>query len=70
MAGWLRIARNMFLFLLGIIGMVAGTIYSVKDIVEYFVGQNDDESFPKCDVTIVTNATVAPISTAVMNSFL
>ena len=46
--GTLKVARNLFLFFLGVVGMMAGTIYSIKDIVDYFVNSSDQENFPKC----------------------
>ena len=54
-SGKIKIARNMFLLFLGGIGMVAGTIYSVKDIVEYFVEPQEEGNFPKCNETSSTN---------------
>ena len=54
-SGKIKIARNMFLLFLGVVGMVAGTIYSVKDIVVYFVEPQEDGNFPKCDETSSTN---------------
>ena len=41
----------MFLFILGIVGMVAGTIVSVKDIVDFFVHPPSDGNYPKCNDT-------------------
>ena len=38
----------MFLFILGIVGMVAGTIVSVKDIVDFFVHPPAEGNYPKC----------------------
>ena len=49
MVGKLKIGRNVFLCILGIIGMVFGTIYSIKDIIEYFIDQSDEGSYPKCN---------------------
>merc|ERR1712038_2252111 len=48
--GWgkFKIARNMFLLFLGVVGMVAGTITSVKDIVEFFTDPPEGGNFPKC----------------------
>ena len=48
-AGKLRIVRNVFLFILGIIGMVFGTIYSIKDIIDYFISPSDEGNYPKCE---------------------
>ena len=46
-SGKYKIGRNMFLFVLGIIGMVAGTIVSVKDIVDFFVHPPQEGNYPK-----------------------
>ena len=48
-AGKLKITRNVFLFILGIIGMVFGTIYSIKDIIDYFISPSDEGNYPKCE---------------------
>ena len=48
MVGKIKIGRNVFLCILGIIGMVFGTIYSIKDIIEYFIDESDEASYPKC----------------------
>ena len=42
MKGKLAIARNGFLFLFGMAGMVSGTIVSVSDILDYFINGDDD----------------------------
>ena len=47
-SGKLRIGRNIFLFVLGIVGMVAGTITSVTDIVKYFTEPQEGGNFPTC----------------------
>ena len=47
-SGKLKIGRNIFLFVLGIVGMVAGTITSVTDIVTYFTEPQEGGNFPKC----------------------
>ena len=44
----------MFLFILGIVGMVAGTIVSVKDIVDFFVHPPAEGNYPKCNDTTTT----------------
>ena len=51
LSGKLRIGRNMFLLCLGVVGMVAGTITSVKDIVEFFANPPEGGNFPKCDAS-------------------
>ena len=50
-SGKFKIGRNMFLFVLGIVGMVAGTIVSVKDIVDFFVHPPPEGNYPKCNDT-------------------
>ena len=57
-SGRLRIARNGFLFFLGIIGMIAGTIVSVTDIINFFVTPPEEGNFPKCNETSSFNATL------------
>jgi len=47
-SGKLKIGRNIFLFVLGIVGMVAGTITSVTDIVKYFTEPQEGGNFPTC----------------------
>ena len=42
MKGKLAIARNGLLFLIGMAGMVSGTIVSVSDILDYFINGDDD----------------------------
>ena len=54
LSGKLKIARNMFLLTLGVVGMVSGTIVSVKDIIDYFVNESEGGGFPKCDDTFET----------------
>ena len=54
LSGKLRIVRNMLLLLLGVVGMVAGTITSVKDIIEFFTDPPEGGSFPKCSDYNVT----------------
>ena len=54
-SGKLRIARNMFLLTLGIVGMVAGTITSIKDIIEFFTNPPEGGNFPKCSDYNVTS---------------
>ena len=51
MVGKIKIGRNLFLCILGIIGMVFGTIYSIKDIIEYFINPSEEGSYPKCEDT-------------------
>ena len=46
-SGKLKIARNLFLLILGIVGMVAGTIVSVTDIVDFFVNPPPGGNYPK-----------------------
>ena len=46
--GRMKIVRNMFLLALGVVGMVAGTITSIKDIVEFFTTPQEGGNFPKC----------------------
>ena len=48
LSGKLKIGRNMFLMCLGIVGMVAGTITSVSDIVDFFANPPEGGNFPKC----------------------
>ena len=38
----------MFLLTLGVVGMIAGTITSVKDIIEFFSNPPEGGNFPKC----------------------
>ena len=60
-AGKLKITRNVFLFILGIVGMVFGTIYSIKDIIEYFISPSDEGNYPKCaDIDNETITTLNP----------
>ena len=47
-SGKLKIGRNMFLFSLGVVGMVAGTIVSVSDFVEFFSKPTEGGNFPQC----------------------
>ena len=47
-SGKLKVARNMFLLLIGVAGMVSGTIVSVEDIIDFFVNGSDEGKFPKC----------------------
>ena len=54
-SGRLKIARNGFLFFLGIIGMIAGTIVSVTDIINFFVTPPEEGNFPKCNETSSLN---------------
>ena len=56
MGGWLKIVRNMFLFILGMIGMVFGTIYSIKDIIDYFINPPEEGNYPICE-DVLTNET-------------
>merc|ERR1712150_77917 len=49
LSGKLKIGRNMFLLFLGVVGMVAGTFTSVRDIVEFFTNPPEGGNFPKCD---------------------
>ena len=46
----------MFLFILGIVGMVAGTIVSVKDIVDFFVHPPAEGNYPKCHYNDTTTS--------------
>ena len=48
LSGNFKIVRNMFLLALGVVGMVAGTITSVKDIVLFFTDPPEGGNFPKC----------------------
>ena len=48
-SGKLKIARNTFLFVFGVIGMIAGTIISVKDIVDFLASPPPEGNFPKCN---------------------
>jgi amino acid permease len=57
-SGKLKIARNMFLLILGIVGMVAGTIVSVTDIVDFFVNPPPGGNYPKCSNAITLNSTI------------
>ena len=57
-SGRLKVARNGFLFFLGIIGMIAGTIVSVTDIINFFVTPPEEGNFPKCNETSSFNATL------------
>ena len=50
-SGKFKIARNIFLLILGIVGMVAGTIVSVTDIVDFFVNPPPEGNYPKCNST-------------------
>ena len=55
-SGKFKIGRNMFLFILGIVGMVAGTIVSVKDIVDFFVHPPAEGNYPKCHYNDTTTS--------------
>merc|ERR1712141_340358 len=57
-SGRLKKARNGFLFFLGIIGMIAGTIVSVTDIINFFVTPPEEGNFPKCNETSSLNITL------------
>ena len=57
-SGKVKIARNLFLFCLGVIGMVAGTSYSIKDIVVYFIDPPEDGNFPRCSDALPTNESI------------
>ena len=61
MGGKLKIVRNMFLLILGIIGMVFGTIYSVKDIVDYFISPPEEGNYPTCEDTLGNETTTMSI---------
>ena len=50
-SGKYKIGRNIFLFVLGIVGMVAGTIVSINDIIEFFVHPPAEGNYPKCNDT-------------------
>ena len=56
-SGKLKIARNTFLCVLGVTGMIAGTIVSVKDIVDFFASPPPEGNFPKCDDVSPLNLT-------------
>ena len=48
--GKIKMARNAFLLILGIVGMVAGTILSIKDIIDYFVNGEEEGGYVyECD---------------------
>ena len=66
-SGKYKIGRNMFLFVLGIIGMVAGTIVSVKDIVDFFVHPPPEGNYPKCNDTAVLDFSTTTFSTNFVN---
>ena len=64
-SGKFKIGRNMFLFILGIIGMVAGTIVSVKDIIEFFVNPPPEGNYPKCNDTSTPDASTTTLATSI-----
>ena len=57
----------MFLLVLGIIGMVAGTIVSVKDIVDFFVHPPPEGNYPKCNDTSALDFSSTTFPTIFMN---
>jgi proton-coupled amino acid transporter len=50
-SGKLKLARNIFLLILGILGMVVATVLSVKDIVEFFVNPPSEGNVLQCNNT-------------------
>ena len=60
-SGKFKIARNVFLLVLGIAGMIAGTIISVVDIVDFLVNPPPEGNFPKCNYTMSLNSTMLTV---------
>ena len=48
--GKIKMARNAFLFLLGVAGMVTGTVLSIQDIIDYYTNvEGEGEYVYECD---------------------
>ena len=54
-SGKLKLARNIFLLILGILGMVVATVLSVIDIVDFFVNPPEEGNLFKCNNTTSLN---------------
>ena len=48
--GKIKMARNAFLFLLGVAGMVTGTVLSIRDIIDYYTNvEGEGEYVYECE---------------------
>ena len=59
-SGKCKIARNIFLLVLGIAGMIAGTIISVVNIIDFLLNPPKEGNSQKCNYTVSLNSTMLP----------